>query len=223
MFDGSSPVPIRVLLVGLSPLLHDSLTYFLAATPVFQLSGQIDSDLTHLHFIKASPPDVLLVDVDLPNGLNLDLLTAVRQQFPGLPIAVLTACTQSGALHQLLALQLAAYLSKQMNGPSFVDALLAVAQSSGAMLIDPTLAKLLLAEHPAAATFAQRQASLTPRQQAVFALLLAGKTNQQIAHLLQVSVQTIRNYNRELYAKLGVKTRIDLLLLANQAQSDQAE
>src|SRR4051812_39954150 len=110
------PVPRRLLLVGAQQLLRESLAFFLAATPELQIIGQIDPDLTHLRFINTSPTDLILVDVDSPAGPNLNLLTALRQLFPALPIIVLTSCTQSGPLRQLLALDIQACLSKAMSG-----------------------------------------------------------------------------------------------------------
>ncbi len=218
-----SPVPVRVLVVGPQQLLRESLAFFLAASQELQIIGQIDSDLTRLHFIKASPPHVILVDVDLSTGLNLNLLSAVSQHFPTLPIVVLTACTQRDLLRQLLAFKLAAYLSKAMSGQELVAALLSVTKPGGATIIASALTKLLLAENAEEDDFVWRQATLTQREQAIFALLLTGKTNQQIAQLLHVNPQTIRNHNREIYAKFGVNSRFNLLLLANRAKSSQTE
>ena len=131
MVTHPSPVPVRLLLVATQQLLRESLALFLAATPELQLIGQIDCDLTHLHFIKASPPDLILVDVDLPAGPDPKLITAIRQHFPTLPVVVLTSCTQSGLLRQLLALNIQACLSKAMTGQALVDALLSATKSGG--------------------------------------------------------------------------------------------
>lgn len=77
-----SPVPVRVLLVGPQSLLRESLAFLLTATDQLKLIGQFDGDIARLFFIKASPPDVILVDVDLPDGPNVHLATALSQLSP---------------------------------------------------------------------------------------------------------------------------------------------
>jgi DNA-binding NarL/FixJ family response regulator len=135
MLTSPSPALMRLLLVGAQQLLRESLAFLLAFTNEIQIIGQIDIDLTHLLFIKASPPDVVLVDVDLPNGPNLNLIPELRQQFPALPFVVLTSCTQSGPLRQLLALNIQACLTKDIAYQELVDALFSVTKSGGQQLL----------------------------------------------------------------------------------------
>lgn len=216
MFNDLPPIPIRLLLVGAQPALREGLASLLAATDKIQVVGQLDIDLSHLFFIKASPPDVLLVDVDLADGPAIKLVSELRQQFPTLPIVVLTLGTQRGPLRQLLALQIQACLSKAIAYQELVDVLFSVTSMAGTMLVSTSITKLLLADATVENAVDARQASLTKREQAILALILAGKTNLQIAQLLHVNPQTIRNYNKEIYEKLGVNSRVELLLLAGK-------
>ena len=219
MFTRFSPVPVRVLLVGPQQLWRESLALLLAATDALQIVGQLDSDITRLFFIKASPPDVILVDVDLPAGPSLPLATALRQHFPTLPLVVLTSCTQRDLLRQLLALNIQACLSKDIAGQELVDALLSVVKPGGATIIAASLTKLLWADNVGENDFARRQATLTPSEQTVFSLILAGKKNQEIAQLLHINPQSVRNLNKFIYEKFGVNSRVDLFLLAHRAKS----
>lgn len=217
----SYPVPVRLLLVGQSSLLRDSLTVFLAATEHLQVIGQVDSAVEHLFFIKASPPDVILVDVDLPDGPNVPLVTALRTLFPSVPLVVLTACTQSGPLQPLLALKLRGYLSKAgSSSQELVNALFAAATPDGATIIAASFMHLLAASQPVEDDFGQRQATLTPQEKIIFDLILAGKSNKEIAQQLYIKPQTVRNHSQAIYEKFGVNSRVKLLLLVNRAKSD---
>lgn len=132
-------------------------------------------------------------------------------------IVVLTACTQASLLRPLLALKLRGYLTKSDTGQELVNALFAAAKPGGATIIAASLTNLLLADQGEENDFAQRRATLNPREQVIVALMLEGKTNQQIAEALAVNVQTVRNYVSLIYGKLGVNSRTALLLLANRA------
>lgn len=215
----SYPVPVRLLLVGPSSLLRESLAILLAATEHLQVIGQVDSTVEHLFFIKASPPDVILVDVDLPDGPHVPLVTALRALFPSVPLVVLTACTQSGPLRSLLALKLRGYLSKAGSSQELVNALFAAATPDGATIIAASFMHLLSASQPVEDDFVQRQATLTPQEKIIFDLILAGKSNKEIAQQLHIKPQTVRNHSQAIYEKFGVDSRVKLLLRVNRAKS----
>ena len=164
MITHPSSVPVRVLLVGSQQLLRESLTFLLTATKAFQIIGQLDSDLTRLLFIKASPPDVILVDVDLPAGPNLPLVTRLRQHFPNLPMVVLTPCNQSGPLRQLLALNIQACLTKEMTGQVLVDALLSATKPGGGNNYCAFISKATLGRQRRRKRFCTAASHLNPKR-----------------------------------------------------------
>src|SRR4051812_7843077 len=162
-------------------------------------AGSVDEAVTRA---AATPPDVAVVDVQLPDGSGVDLCRSLRDL--GIRCLVLTAFDDEEALVGAIMAGASGYLLKQVRGQDVVTAVREVA--AGRSLLDPvTTARVLdRMRRPAAPDVLT---TLTDQERKVLDLIGEGMTNRQIAERLFVAEKTVKNYVTSVLAKLGMERR----------------
>jgi two-component system response regulator NreC len=155
-------------------------------------------------------PDIVLLDLDLPDGDGLDLLTEIRQASPRAKIIVITSHSDEYAIHRSLEAGVAAFVDKCSQPIEVVSEAIA-AVAAGRAYYSPVVArgKLRLREDPKAFT-----KLLSAREQDILRLLGEGLANEQVAERFGVSPQTIHSYRRNIMVKLGVHSTPQLIRYA---------
>ncbi len=144
-------------------------------------------------------PQVLLVDLQLPDGTGIELMGAVRQQLPDARAIVLTSFDDDDALAAALDAGAAAYLLKSVRGAEITDVIRAVA--AGRVLLDERTVTRRKAGHD------DPTESLTPSELRVIELIGEGLSNREIAERLGVVEKTVKNHITSLLAKMGLQRR----------------
>ncbi|WP_421741926.1 response regulator [Cellulomonas sp.] len=144
-------------------------------------------------------PQVLLVDLQLPDGTGIELLAAVREQLPSARAIVLTSFDDDDALAAALDAGAAAYLLKSVRGAEITDVIRAVA--AGRILLDERTVTRRKAGHD------DPTESLTPSELRVIDLIGEGLSNREIAERLGVVEKTVKNHITSLLAKMGLQRR----------------
>lgn len=144
-------------------------------------------------------PQVLLVDLQLPDGTGIELLAAVREQLPSARAIVLTSFDDDDALAAALDAGAAAYLLKSVRGAEITDVIRAVA--AGRVLLDERTVTRRKAGHD------DPTESLTPSELRVIDLIGEGLSNREIAERLGVVEKTVKNHITSLLAKMGLQRR----------------
>ena len=151
-------------------------------------------------------PDVVIMDVRLPDGSGVEACRAIREARPETHVIMLTSYADDEALFASIVAGASGYLLKQTRGQAVVDAIQAVAQ--GRSLLDPDVTGKVLErvrrgreqEDPAIA-------SLTDQERKVLEQLAEGKTNREIGTALFLSEKTVKNYVSRILDKLGLSRR----------------
>jgi DNA-binding NarL/FixJ family response regulator len=144
-------------------------------------------------------PQVLLVDLQLPDGTGIELITALREQLPATRAIVLTSFDDDDALAAALDAGAAAYLLKSVRGAEITDVIRAVA--AGRVLLDDRTVTRRKAGHD------DPTESLTPSELRVIDLIGEGLSNREIAERLGVVEKTVKNHITSLLAKMGLQRR----------------
>ena len=205
--------PIRVLLADDHAVLRDSLRAFLGMYPDLEVVGEASDGLETLTHVQALHPDVLLLDMAMPNLGGLEVLHRIGQEYPACRVLILTQ--HEAPQYVLPALQAGAkgYLLKKAGGSEVVQAVRAVAR--GESVLYPGIAHLVI---EAAVQGAPRpespQGSLTGREREVLALIGEGRTNSEIAKALGVSPKTVDKHRASIMQKVGVTSRAGLIRYA---------
>lgn len=177
----------------------------------FELIGSVSTYEAGLEFIQTTPPDILLTDLDLPDGSGVDLIKYIQQPDVATQMAIVITVFGDG-YHVIEALKAGAsgYLLKDDDFMDINDAIVQMVE--GGAPISPSIARYLLNELSFAETTAQAKENstlLSPREKEVLLLVSKGYTSKEIAKVLELSYYTVREYVSNIYKKLSVKNKME--------------
>lgn len=199
---------LRLLVVDSHPVTRWGLARMAAEQLDLQVVGEADTAAQAIRLVGTLQPDVVTVDVSLPDRDGLELARELRDRFGGLGIVVLTALGNDDVLFRALETGVSAFVSKQAD----VSELLGAIRHAG-------VAALSFSATGLAAALRRRQQQpdnplLSGREREVLAHLLAGRSVPALAAELYISLSTAKTYVARLYDKLGVNNRSAAVLAA---------
>ena len=205
----------KVLIVDDHPIFRDGLAGLLATLPEIEITGTVGTASEALTAIKHNPPDVVLMDIRLPDGVSgVEATRQAIEAAPATAILVITMVDDDDTVMAALAAGARGYILKEASGDEIAAALRAVA--AGGAVFGAGIATRLLATTPA-----QRPASalppledLTERERQVLQLLAGGASNRHIVRDLGVSLKTVQNHVSRILDKLQATDRTQAALRA---------
>jgi len=213
MTDAPSRAFSRALIVDDHPLFCDALALTLRS-----IAGVADVECASslgmaLERIDRGPrPDVVLLDLDLPDVDGLDGLLRLRAAEPGLPVLVVSSMTEPRLIGAVLSAGAGGFVPKHSGRETFRAALEALAR--GERWMPEGAAALADATSDAVARLSQ----LTRQQAKILELLCQGRLNKQIAWELSIAETTVKAHVTAIMRKLGVQSRTQAVLLAQEAR-----
>jgi NarL family two-component system response regulator LiaR len=205
----SSSKPIRVMLVDDHSMVRRGLATFLKVFDDLQLAGEAESGAIAIQLCAEVRPDVILMDMVMPDMDGATATRAIRQQFPQVQVIVLTSFKEGELIKNALEAGAIGYLLKDVSADDLVRAIRAA--HAGRATLSPEAAQSLVetANLPPAPGL-----DLTEREREVLSLMIEGLNNTQIAGRLTVSPSTIKSHVSNILAKLGVSSRTEAVTLA---------
>ena len=200
----SEPIPIRILAVDDHPVIRQGVMGLVAVRPDMKVIAEAGTGREAIEQFRLHRPDITLMDLQMPQMSGLDAIIAIRGEFPGARIIVLT--TYAGDVQALRAIRAGAqaYLLKDALHKELIDTIRAV--HAGKKSLSPEIS-FQLAEHAA-------DESLTAAEVRVLRLIAEGNANKEIAAHLSTSEDTIKGQVRNILAKLGAKDRTHAAMIA---------
>ncbi len=198
---------IRVVAVDDHPLILEGIREILRDAGPIELVGEAYSGADALDLVRDLEPDVVLLDLRMPDVEGLSCLEAIRRRAPTTKVVVLSASTEPRAIRAALRSGAAAYVVKSVNP---VDLPSAIRQA-----VDRTVFQGLDGSEDAEFA-AARADGLSDREIAILQAVASGLSNQAIGKTLWVSDQTIKFHLRNIYRKLGVSSRTEAARYAHQ-------
>lgn len=198
---------IRVLLIDDHDLIRGGLRRAFERDGDFTVVGETDTVTTGLSLAAEHAPDVVVVDVNLPDGNGLDAAQRMRSLQPTLGIVVLTMYDDDEHLFAALDAQASAFVAKSAPTQAVLSAARHAASSPGAFLAADLAGAMRRRMDPA-------KPKLSAREQEILDLLGSGLTVPVIAKRLFISESTAKTYVSKLYEKLGASNRSQALVEA---------
>jgi NarL family two-component system response regulator LiaR len=205
----SFPPPIRVMLVDDHAMLRRGLATFLKVYDDLELAGEAGSGEEAIQLCAQIRPDVVLMDMVMPDMDGVTATRAIRRQFPEVQVIALTSFKDKGLVQDALQAGAIGYLLKDVSADVLAEAIRAA--HAGRATLSPEAAQELV---HAAARPPTPGHDLTGREREVLALLVEGLSNTQIAERLGISPSTIKSHVSHILAKLGVASRTEAATLA---------
>ena len=201
--------PIRVMLVDDHAMVRRGLAAFLKVFDDLQLAGEAESGKAAIQICAEVLPDVILMDMVMPDMDGAAATHAIRQQFPQVQVIALTSYKEGDLVKNALKAGAIGYLLKDVSADDLAGAIRAA--HSGRATLSPQAAQALVetANQPPLPGL-----DLTEREREVLALMVEGLNNTQIAGKLMVSPSTIKSHVSNILSKLGVASRTEAVTLA---------
>jgi len=199
------PKPIRVLIAEDHAIVRDGLTSVLEFEPDMSVVGHAKNGLEAVARFRELKPDVVLMDLAMPELGGVAAISAIRSEFPAARILVLTTYDGDETVFRALENGAKGYLLKDCTTPDLLAAIRKV-HAGGAHVSERAAARL--AERAIAG------AALSPREIEVLKLIASGKSNKEIAGLLFVGEGTVKTHVINIHHKLGVDDRTEAVVVA---------
>jgi DNA-binding NarL/FixJ family response regulator len=212
-----APVPIRVLVVDDQELVRAGFSVILDAADGIAVVGEAANGESAVAAAAAQHPDVVLMDIRMPGMDGLAATRLITAGSPGAPkVVILTTFDLDDYVYEALRAGASGFLLKDSPRHDLIAAVRAAA--GGDALLAPSVTRRLIeafARRPPETTPSpSRLASLTARERDVLMLLARGRSNAEIAMALSVSEATVKTHVGNLLAKLGLRDRVQAVILA---------
>lgn len=225
----STTSTIRVLLADDHDILRQGLKLLLGLQPEMEIVGEARTGLEAVEMAHKLKPDVVVMDITMAGMDGLEACQRIRSQIPETQVLMLTMHESEEYFLQALRMGAAGYLIKKVAPTELHMAIRAVAR--GGAFLYPGLAKALIRayvadsqatpatslrsqERAVSANLAQELRVLTPREVEVLTLVAEGRTNQEIANQLVLSVKTVQAHRANVMEKLGLNDVTHLVRFA---------
>ncbi len=199
--------PVRMVIVDDHRVVRSGLAALLGRHPWIAVVGEAGSVAEAVRETVRLRPDIVLMDVRLPDGKGYDACREIRRQVPETRVLFLTSFADEEVVLESLDAGGDGYLLKEIDEEALLGGIREVA--AGRSILDPAVTRKVLerARQPHAQTAHEKWESLSTQERRVLALVAEGKTNKEIATALDLSDKTVKNYLSNLLDKLQFTRR----------------
>jgi two-component system response regulator DevR len=207
MTDPIEPRQLRLLVVDDHELVRQGLIALLDRREHFQVVAEAGTAAEAMEMARKFEPDLVVMDVRLPDGSGIEACREIRQEFPNTRVVILTSYPDEEAVLSAIIAGASGYLLKQIRSRDLVSALESVGR--GESLLDPAVTEKVLdrVRRIATGTYTDEMAQLTQQEQKILLLVAEGKTNKEIAADVFLSDKTVKNYVSSILSKLNLERR----------------
>ena len=207
---------IRVGIVEDNKTVREGFATLLNRTPGFQCVCAAGTVAEALKIIPKTHPNVVLMDIQLPDATGVECTAKLKELLPGLHIVIVTVYEDSERIFQALRAGACGYLLKRAQ-PEKVIAAVQEAHEGGVPMT-PEIARKVIGQFRQQATTATQVEDLTDREREVLELVMHGLSNKAIADRLSVTTAAVKWHLQHIYEKLHVHSRTEAALKFTQGQ-----
>ncbi len=203
---------IRILIADDHRVVREGLAAILKSRNDMDVVGEATNGFEVIEKTKELKPDVILMDISMPQMNGVEATRAIRKISPEIGIVVLTMHDDDATIFELVRTGVHGYLLKDADSSEIIKAIQSIYK--GESVIHPAIARKILSEFSNLGSEQDKKAprqvyNLSTREVDVLRRVAKGKTNKEIASELQLSEKTIKNHVRNIFHKMGVYDRTE--------------
>ena len=199
--------PVRLLVVDDHEVVRQGLVALLDRRDGFEVVAQAGTVAESIEQARRHQPDIIVMDVRLPDGSGIEACREIRAELPGTRVIMLTSYPDEEAVMSAIIAGASGYLLKQIRARDLVAAIETVGR--GESLLDPGVTENVLERIRRMASGADTDelSALTAQERKILMLVAEGKTNKEIAADVFLSDKTVKNYVSSILSKLDLERR----------------
>lgn len=207
---------IKILIADDHLIIRQGLRLILETEAEFEIAGEASDGAEAIRLCAQLDPDVVLMDLRMPNMDGLTAIENLRTEQPGIAVVILTTFNEDTLLYRGLQAGARGFLLKDTDRSTLFDTIRAAAR--GETLLKPEIMARLLAQtnRPANDSKSAQTANLTERELEVLRSVARGERSKEIASQLGISERTVKAHLASIYNKLGVDSRAAAIAVAAQ-------
>jgi len=201
---------ITVLLADDQTIIRDGLRALLETNPDIQVVAEARNCMEAYEQTEIHHPQVVLMDIRMPEMGGVEATRLIKRDFPGTAVLVLTTFDDDESILGAIAHGASGYLLKDISGIKLADAIRDTVQ--GSIILPGNIAAKITKHIGRQGKTEISLEDFTRREQDIIRLLMQGKSNQEIAQTLFLTVGTVKNYVSQIYSKAGITDRANAIL-----------
>jgi DNA-binding NarL/FixJ family response regulator len=204
------PMAISVAIVEDNPEVRRNLSRYIGGAPGFTCSCACATAEEALRVIPQSPPDVVLMDIQLPGMSGITCTSSLRKVLPSVPVMMLTVYEDTDAIFNALKAGASGYLLKRTDPAKVLEAVTEL--HNGGAPMTGQIARQVIASFHRAKPKERAEDKLTPREEQILQLLAQGYVTKEIAGKLGITAATTCLHLKHIYDKLHVRSRVEAVI-----------
>ena len=209
---------IRILIADDHPMFREGVVQSLASEKDFAIIGQASNGKNTIEMAKELLPDVLLLDITMPDEDGITITKKISATFPVIQIIMLTASENEDDLMKALKAGARGYVLKGISAKELVKVVRTIA--AGGTYISPDMATIILFELSQPSQ-PDPLSELSDREKEILKLVAKGYTNREIGTQIHLSEKTIKHYMSNILQKLHVRSRVEAALLVQKRELER--
>lgn len=201
--------PVKVFLVDDHPLLRTGLRFTLDGMEDIDLIGEASDGFEGVEKILKDPPDIALIDIDLPGISGITVIEMVKKKLRDIKILALSSYSEKSYVSGAMEAGADGYMLKAISITALVDFLRDFSRGE-----NPASPYLLDLAVPDEEKDEQEPVHITPREKQILGLIAEGKSNKQISSEILLSIETVKTHIKKIFSKLEVKNRLEAVVAA---------
>ncbi len=205
--------PFKIFLADDHPLLRTGLRMSLSQHADIDFIGEANDGFKAVEMIKKNPPDVALIDVDMPGLSGMAAIRLLRKHYPDMKLLIFSSYSDRHYIEEAMQAGANGYILKSIDISELVDVIRAFARNEQPM--SPYLMDLAI-EWENASGGENAKKLLTKREKQILVCLARGQGNKEISDSLYISTETVKTHIKNIFKKLDVKSRLEAVIAAKE-------